>query len=112
MRTADEPYLPVAQTVYRVQTSLLPTPDPEVHRAVVVLAAPATTTGTVAVVARSSADGFGVEHGADPHLGLSSPGTFSRRLPVQAQLWTSSLATPLGRLDDATFDAVVDRFGS
>ena len=112
MRTADEPYLPVAQTVYWVETSLLPAPDPETHRAVVVLAAPAAATGTVAVVARSSAEGFGVEHGPDPRLGLSSPGTFSRRLPVQAPLWTRSVATPLGRLDDATFAAVVDRFGS
>ncbi|MFP5319303.1 MAG: hypothetical protein ACLGI2_13560 [Acidimicrobiia bacterium] len=112
MRTADAPYLPVAQTVYRVQTSLLPVPDPETHRTVVVLAAPAAVTGTVAVVARSSADGFGVEHGPDPRLGLTSPGTFSRRLAVQAELWSPSLATPLGRLDDATFAAVTERFGS
>ena len=112
MSPADEPYLPVPQTVYWVDTGVLPAPDPEAHRAVVVLATPATTAGTVAVASRSSADGFGVDHPADARLGLSSPGTFSRRLPVQAQLWTPATTAALGRLDDATFAAVVDRFGT
>lgn len=112
MRPADEPYLPIPRTVYWVQTGLLPTDDPEPHRAVVVLTAPATTAGTVAVVSRSSADRFGVDHGPDPSLGLSSAGTFSRRLPVQAQLWTPSATAALGRLDDRTFAAVAERFGA
>ena len=112
MTAADEPVLPSPGTVYWVHTGILPAPDPEPHRAVVVLDAPATTGGTVTVAARSSSDGFGVEHRPDPLLGLSSPGRFSRRLPVQAQLWTPATATPLGPLDAATFAAVTDRFRS
>lgn len=110
MTAADAPTVPVAGTVYWVETGILPTVDPEPHRAVVVLAAPAGTGGTVAVVTRSSSDGFGVEHGPDPRLGLSSAGRFSRRLPVQAQLWTADTATAVGPLDEATFAAVLDRF--
>ncbi len=110
MTAADAPTLPMPGTVYWVETGIFPAPDPEPHRAVVVLAAPATTGGTVTVVTRSSSDDFGVDHRPDSRLGLSSPGRFSRRLPVQAELWTPVTATALGPLDDATFAAVLDRF--
>ena len=110
MTAADVPTLPMPGTVYWVETGILPGPDPEPHRAAVVIAAPLTTGGTVTVVTRSSSDGFGVQHGPDFRLGLSSPGRFSRRVPVQSQLWTPATATALGPLDDATFAAVLDRF--
>lgn len=98
--------------VYWLDTALLPPGDQEAQRPVVVVAAPATEHGTVGVVARSGTDGFGPEHAADERLGLSSPGRFSRRHPVQGQLWTPSHVTLAGRLDDATFAAVTARFGA
>ena len=107
----SESFVPAVQTVYWVDTSILPAGDAERQRAVVVVAAPPSASGTVTVVARSGTDRFGVEHGADVALGLSAPGRFSRRLPVQGQLWAPGLVEPSGRLDDATFAAVVDRFG-
>ena len=105
-----EPFLPDVQTVYWVDGTILPAGEPEPQRAVVVVASPPTPTGTVTVVSRSATDRFGVEHGADAGLGLSSKGRFSRRHPVQAQLWTPATTTPVGVLDDATFAAVVARF--
>lgn len=98
---------PVVQAVYWLETSLLAPGDPEPWRAVVVLAVPTGPNGTVSVVVRSGADAFGVAHPAEPHMGLSAPGRFSRRLPVQARPWT---AAPLGRLDNATFAAIQARF--
>jgi len=107
----SEPFPALVQTVYWVDTSILPAGDAERQRAVVVMAAPPSVAGTVTVVARSGTDRFGVPHGADAALGLSAAGRFSRRLPVQGELWTPAVASPCGRLDDSTFAAVVDRFG-
>ena len=107
----SEPFVPAVQTVWWVDTSILPAGDAERQRAVVVMSSPATTAGTLTVVARSGTDPFGVEHTADARLGLSAPGRFSRRHPVQAQLWTPSSVAASGTLDDVTFAAVVERFG-
>ena len=106
----SEPFLPDVQAVYWVDGTILPAGEPEPQRAVVVVATPPTTTGTVTVVSRSATDPFGVEHAADAGLGLSTRGRFSRRHPVQAQLWTPATATPAGVLDQATFAAIVARF--
>jgi hypothetical protein len=103
--------VPVVQTVYWLDTTTLPSGDPEERRAVVVLAVPNSPSGTVIVVSRSASDRFGVEHGVDPRLGLSTPGRFSRRHPVPRQMWTSAHVSLIGPLDDATFAAVVSRFG-
>jgi hypothetical protein len=105
-----EPFLPEAGMVYWVETTILPPADAEWRRPVVVLAPPETVNGTVTVVARSGTDDFGVEHPADPDLGLSRPGRFSRRHPVQGRLWTRRDVAPIGPLDDAVFAAVVARF--
>ncbi|HVM02571.1 MAG TPA: hypothetical protein VM263_07855 [Acidimicrobiales bacterium] len=112
MIAPDDPYRPVPQTVYWVRTDVLPAADPETYRVAVVLACPATPAGTVPVVTRSASDPFGVAHGPDRRLGLTSEGRFSRRLPVPALLWSPATAAPLGRLDDATFAAVTARFGA
>ena len=89
----SDPFVPAVQSLWWVQTSMLPLADLGEHRAVTVLAAPTTTDGTVAVVLRSGPDGG-----------------FSRRVPVQCRLWTASNVTPIGILDDATFAALVERF--
>jgi hypothetical protein len=107
----DDPLVPAVQTVYWLDTTVIPSGDPEEQRAVVVVAAPDSLGGTVIVVSRSASDEFGVEHGADRRLGLSTPGRFSRRHPVPCQVWTSTNVTRIGRLDDATFAAVLSRFG-
>ena len=107
----DDPFVPAVQTLYWLGTTALPSGDPEEHRAVVVLAAPNSTRGTVTVVARSGADDFGIEHPADRVLGLSAAGRFSRRQAVQCQLWTAARTRLIGPLDDATFAAVLTRFG-
>lgn len=103
--------LPAVQSVHWLDTTILPPGDPEAWRAAVVMGVPEGVTGTIVVVVRSGVDGFGVDHAADDGLGLSAPGRFSRRLPVPAVLWTAAHAVPAGRLDDATFAAVRDRFG-
>ena len=87
----SDPFVPAVQSLYWVQTSILPVADSEEHRAVAVLTVPPSTGGTVTVVLRSD-------------------GRFCRRLPVQCRLWTASTVTPIGRLDDATFAAIRDRF--
>ncbi len=46
--------------VYWVDTTILPSGDPEEQRRVVVLDVPATVDGTVVVVSRSGVDDFGV----------------------------------------------------
>lgn len=106
----DAPFVPQPQMVFWVETAILPPGDAEDRRPVVVLAAPATTGGTVTVVARSTTDGFGVEHAAGGLLGFTTPGRFSRRYPVQCQLWTPGNVTPVGRLEGDTFAAVRTRF--
>ena len=90
----SDPFVPAVQSLWWVQTSLLPLADSGEHRPAAVLAAPGTTDGTVAVVLRCGPDGG-----------------FSRRVPVQCRLWTASNVTPMGSLDDATFAALLDRFG-
>jgi hypothetical protein len=102
--------LPAVQSVHWLDTTVLPPGDPQPWRAAVVIDVPESPSGTVAVVVRSGVDGFGVDHPADERLGLSAPGRFSRRLPVPGVLWTGSHAVPAGRLDDATFAAVCERF--
>jgi hypothetical protein len=96
--------------VYWVETTMLPAGDPEDRRPVVVVGVPDGPGGTVTVVSRSTADGFGVEHPADPGLGLATAGHFSRAHPVQAGTWTAGDVTPIGPLDPATLAAVRHRF--
>lgn len=98
--------------VYWADVTILPAGDPEDRRAVVVLAAPATPAGTITVVARSTVDGFGVEHPAGDGLGFTAPGRFSRRFGVLDLLWAAPHVTPIGLLDADVFAAVVARFGA
>lgn len=107
----DEPFLPDVQMVYWLDTTILPPGDPERFRPAVVVLAPATTTGTVTVVTRSSTERFGVPHPRAHDLQLGKPGWFSRVLPVQGQLWTPGNARSTGLLDDQTFTAIRTRFG-
>ena len=97
--------------VYWADVTVLPPGDPEDRRALVVLAAPATRSGTVSVVVRSTVDDFGVEHAAGGSLAFNAPGRFSRRHGVLALLWTAPHVTPIGLLDEAVFSQVVARFG-
>jgi len=97
--------------VYWLDTTVLPPGDPVARRPVVVVAAPESVGGTVAVVSRSGTEGFGVGHPADARLGFSGAGHFSRRHPVSGRLWTSLNVTPIGPLDAAVFAEVVGRFG-
>ncbi|MGH9278123.1 MAG: hypothetical protein ACRD12_08455 [Acidimicrobiales bacterium] len=106
----SDPAHPVVQMVYWVDTTILPPGDRETQRPVVVIATPGRVSGTVAVVARSGTDPFGPEHPPDERLGLGSPGRFSRRHPVLGHLWSAGTVRLAGRLDDATFAAVVARF--
>jgi len=89
--------------VYWIDTTILPSGDPEEQRRVVVLDVPATVDGTVVVVSRSGVDDFGVED-------AEGGGRFSRRHPVQGRLWTADHVTPVGPLDPGVWAAVLDRF--
>jgi hypothetical protein len=89
----SDPFVPAVQSLWWVQTTILPPGDPGDQRLAAVLVAPPTTQGTVAVVLRTGPDGG-----------------FSWRVPVQCRLWTGSNVTPTGRLDDATFAALQTRF--
>ena len=89
--------------LYWVDTTILPSGDPEEQRPVVVLDVPATVDGTVVVVSRSGVDEFGV---AD----VDGGGRFSRRHPVQGRLWTMAHVTLVGPLDPDVWAAVLERF--
>jgi len=102
--------VPRTGMVYWVDTTILPPGDPEDLRPVVVVDTPGGRDGTVTVVARSGTDDFGVEHPADPRLGLSGAGRFSRCHAVPGRLWTSRDVTPIGPLDHDVLAAVVERF--
>lgn len=97
--------------VYWADASILPLRDAAPWCAVVVVAASPVPTGTVAVVARSTVDAFGVEHAAGGSLGFTSPGRFSRRYPVLGTLWSVGTVAPVGKLEPAVFAQVVARFG-
>ena len=107
---SDDPFVPEPGTVYWLETTVLPGADPAGRRPVVVVAVPDDVTGTVTVVVRSGTDDFGVEHPAGGRLGFPTPGRFSRRHPVQCQLWTSANAVALGPLDADAFASVLARF--
>lgn len=55
----EVPFVPEVQIVYWVDTAILPPGDPEPQRPVVVVAAPATTAGTVRLATRSSTEDGG-----------------------------------------------------
>ena len=109
---------PEVGMVYWVDTTILPSGDPEWQRPVVVIDVPATVDGTVVVVSRSAVDGFGVADvagtsGGDGGGGRGGGGgRYSRRHPVQGRRWTSAHVTPIGRLDPDVFAAVIERFSS
>jgi hypothetical protein len=92
-----------------VDTTILPSGDPEEQRPVVVLDAPDTVDGTVVVVSRSGVDDFGV---ADGDRDGDGGGRYSRRHPVPGRLWTAAHVTPVGPLDLVVWAAVLDRFSS
>lgn len=96
--------------VFWADTTILPAPDAAPWCAVVVLDAPRVPAGTVAVVARSTVDSFGIAHPAGDGLGFTVPGRFSRRYPVLAALWSPDTVTAVGSLDGAVFARVVARF--
>jgi len=85
----SDPFVPAVQSLWWVQTTILPPGDPEQQRVAAVLEVPPTVDGTIAIVLQSGAE---------------------RRLPVQCRLWTASNVTPLGRLDDEGFAGLVERF--
>ncbi len=89
--------------VYWVDTTILPSGDPEDQRPAVVLEVPESADGTIVVVSRSGVDGFGVD---DPGGGAR----FSRRHPVARRQWTAGTVSPIGRLDDALLASVRARF--
>lgn len=106
----DVPFIPDIQVVYWVDTTLLPPGDPEAQRPVVVMAVPATTTGTIRVATRSSTERWGIPHPRSEELGLNKDGCFSRRANILCELWTLSNVRSIGTLDDDTFAAVCARF--
>ncbi len=84
--------MPEVQSLYWLDTTVLPAVDPEPSRLAVVLHLPAAVTGTITVAVRAGA------------------GEFSRLVPVQGSLWPAAVVATAGRLDDATFAAVQARF--
>jgi hypothetical protein len=89
----SEPFVPAVGSLWWLPTTMMPPGNPEDQRVVAVLAVPASTLGTIAVVVRSGS------------------GEFVRRVPVQCVLWTASNVTPIGTLDDAAVAALQARFG-
>jgi hypothetical protein len=106
----DVPFIPDIQVVYWVDTAILPCGDPEDQRPVVVMAVPASTTGTVRVATRSSTERWGIPHARSGALGLGKDGWFSRRANIQCELWTLGNVRSTGILDHQTFAAVCARF--
>ena len=106
----EDPFRPEAGMVYWVETTILPGDDPDLRRAVVVLAEPRRPFGTVRVAVRSGPEDGGIEHPGGGPLGFSGPGRFSSCHPVQSHLWTAQNVAPVGPLDEDVFAAVREQF--
>jgi hypothetical protein len=104
------PFLPVEGEVYRVRPLIYGSTDPASLRPVVVLLVPALKSGRIQIVTRTSQVVRGVKHLADPVLGLDRDGVFSDLAGVERSLWCSQNVILCGRLGEATWRAVQERF--
>ena len=108
---ADVPFLPTVGQVYLVATVLFQPPDKKPHRPFVVVDAPLTMRGRIAVVARTTdTNAAGIAHSADPALSLDKDGVFALLKSVEAQEWTPRNAALCGQLPPAVLQQVIRRW--
>jgi hypothetical protein len=108
---ADVPFLPSLGQVYLVATALFQPPDKKPRRPFVVVDAPLTLRGRIAVVARTTdTDVDGIAHGADPALNLDKDGVFAWLKSTEAQLWTPRNALLYGQLPPLVLQQVMRRW--
>ena len=107
----DLPFLPSVGQVYLAVTIMFQPADKKARRPVVVVGAPLSLRGRVAVVARTSdTDEDGVAHAADLGLGLDKNGVFARLKSTEAQLWTPRNVLLRGLLPAAVLRDVIARW--
>lgn len=104
------PFLPAEGDVYLVIPLIYASADPASLRPVVVLVVPELKSGRIQFVTRTSQPVPGVKHPADPSLGLDRAGVFSDLAGVERSLWCPQNVNRCGRLDEATWRAVQERF--
>ena len=105
------PFSPTAGYVYRIRTLLYSSIDPAAERPVVVLAVPELETARIQVVTRTTnVTTPGVLHHASRVLGLDQDGIFCNLVSVDRMMWCPQDVQLYGRLDEACWQAVLDRF--
>lgn len=108
---ADVPFLPSVGQVYLVATVLFQPPDKKPRRPFVVVDAPMTLRGRIAVVARTSnTEVDGVQHDADPALNLEKDGVFAWLKSTEAQLWTPRNVLLYGKVSPAVLKQIMRRW--
>lgn len=107
----DVPFLPLLGQLFWAKTIMFQPADKKPERPVLVVRAPRDAGDRIAVVVRTShVSQDGVEHPADPRLGLNKPGMFVHLKSTEAQLWTPRNARLCGDVDADVVRAVLARW--
>jgi mRNA-degrading endonuclease toxin of MazEF toxin-antitoxin module len=111
------PFLPTEGEIYWVASLFYYSNDPAPARPAVVLEVPALASARIRIVTRTSKTvtktgkpAPGIKHLADAVLGLDRDGVFSDPTSVERFLWCPHHVKLCGRLDEATWKAVQERF--
>lgn len=109
-----DPFVPALHELYLIDTKIFGLGgDPAADRPAVVIAVPpfAGSRSPIHVVTRTSQLRTpGVQHPADPGLGLNKDGVFSDLASVEQQLWRPENVILLGVLENPYRDQVMERF--
>ena len=97
----DAPYLPAAGEVYWVDSAIIHPRDKKSDRPVLVVEVPATTSGRITIVTRTTNEERtpGLPSPADTDLGLNKPGVWGYLRTAEANLWTPSMVEYRGSVD-------------
>lgn len=104
------PFLPQVGQVYLVRTLIYWSSDPAAARPSVIFSVPALAFARIQLVTRTTKSVKGVEHKADPALGLDRDGVFADFVSVEQQLWRPNNVKLLGVLPQQVLEDVLAWF--
>lgn len=109
----DNPYLPDVGEIYWVDSAIIHPKDKKPDRPVLVVEVPATLSGRITIVTRTTNEERtpGVPSPPDPDLGLNKPGVWGYLRSAEANLWTPSMVEYRGPVELAVLLAVREVFG-
>jgi hypothetical protein len=109
----DDPYLPSAGEVYWVDSTIIHPKDKKNDRPVLVVEVPATLSGRITIVTRTSNEkrSPGFPSPINPTLGLNKPGAWGYLRSAEANLWTPSMVEYRGVVELSVLWAVREVFG-